>query len=90
MSDPLASYYDDQLEVESVDMIDLLAVKAPPDNLCSAISPDGAIISITGSNEQYTSPENVFFVLLSAFSQDKNNTIKNVLDKLNLDLVYTA
>jgi hypothetical protein len=87
--DPLEEFYDSEISYESVDILDLVATKGPDDNLCSAVHPDGSLISITGSIEQYTSPENVLFTLLLALSRNKELKVQTVLDSLSLDLIYT-
>ena len=85
----LESYYDELLESEEDDIVNILAKKAPADNLFSAIAPDGKIVGISGSNEFFTSPEHTLFVFLSYMQENKTKTIEVALAVLGIDL-YAA
>jgi|DEB19_MinimDraft_2_1074335.scaffolds.fasta_scaffold61069_1 hypothetical protein len=88
-SSDLESYYDELIETEENDILDILCKKAPEDNLFSAISPDGKIVGISGSNEFFTSPEHTLFVFLSYMQENKTKTIEVALAELGIDL-YAA
>ena len=85
----LENYYDEVIDSDGcVSIVDIINQKAPEDNLCSAISPEGHIVSITGSSLIYTSPDAAMYVVLAAMAQNKDSKVMDVLYEHGLDLVY--
>lgn len=85
----LEAYYDEVIESDGCEsIVDIINQKAPDDNLCSAISPEGHIVSITGSSLIYTSPDAAIYILLTAMAQNKDSLVRDVLYEHGLDLVY--
>lgn len=90
----IESLYDSQIESEAeftvnLDALGNITIKAPEDSLCSAISPDGKVVSICGSNELYSSPEHAYFHLLEALANNKDKTVRDVLYDLSLNITCT-
>lgn len=84
------SIYDSMIESEdTLSAIDIITSKAPDDSLCSAVDPDGNVVSICGSIELYSSPEAVYFKLLEALYNNQSKTVSEVLYGLSLNITYT-
>ncbi|WP_288981829.1 hypothetical protein [uncultured Flavobacterium sp.] len=84
------SMYDSLIESESLlSSLEEISKKAPSDSLCSAIDPDGNVVSICGSAELYSSPEAVYFKLLEALYHNQDKTVSDILYNLSLNITYT-
>ena len=85
------SFYDNQIETEINEddsIADLLQQKAPTNNLCSAIDPDGEIVGLSGNDDIFSSPQAAFFEFFKALYLNKDKLVSDVLNQLGVDLYY--